>query len=65
MTKINKFSLKLAPSNQHNLVNVNELKTLFSNPKADIAIFYGDHTKEAVTSKYIYDQIKIAQMTYH
>jgi hypothetical protein len=27
--------------NQHNVVNVNKLKTLFSNPKADIPIFYG------------------------
>jgi hypothetical protein len=33
------------PPNPPNLVNVNLLKTLFLNPKADIPIFYGDDTK--------------------
>jgi hypothetical protein len=45
-------------------MNVNELKTLFSNPKADIPIFYGDHTKDSITAKFMFDQIKIAQTTY-
>jgi hypothetical protein len=33
------------------LVNINELKTIFSNP--DIPVFYGDITKDSVTAKYI------------
>ena len=49
---------------QQNVVNVDELKTLFSNPKADIPIFYGDRTKDTVTPKFMYDRIKIAQTTY-
>jgi hypothetical protein len=28
------------------VINVNELKTLFSNPKADIPIFCGNQTKD-------------------
>ena len=47
-----------------NVVNVDELKTLFSNPKADIPIFYGDRTKDTVTPKFMFDGIKIAQSTY-
>jgi hypothetical protein len=46
-------------------MNVNKLKTLFSNPKADIPIFYGDHTKDSITAKNLFDRIKIAQTTYH
>ena len=52
-----------ANPNPHNLVN--ELKTIFSNPKADILIFYGDKTKDSVTPKFMYDRILIAQTTYH
>jgi hypothetical protein len=44
-------------------MNVNELKKLFSNRKADIPIFYGDHTK--FTAKFMFDRIKIAQTTYY
>jgi hypothetical protein len=48
-----------------NILNVNKLKTLCSNPKADIHIFYGDHTKDSITAKFMFDHIKIAQATYH
>ena len=54
-----------AQAGQGNVVNVNELKTLFSNPKADIPIFYGDHTRDTVTAKFMFDRIKIAQTTYN
>jgi hypothetical protein len=30
-----------------NVINVNEQKTLFSNPRADIPIFHGDQTKDS------------------
>ena len=43
---------------------VNQLETLFSNPKADIPIFYGDKNKDSVTAKFMYDRIIIAQTTY-
>jgi hypothetical protein len=46
-------------------MNVNELKALISNPKADITIFYEDNTKDSVTAKFMYDRINIAQLTYH
>jgi hypothetical protein len=45
--------------------NVNKIKTNFSNPMTDISIFYGDHTKDSVTAKNLFDQIKIAETTYH
>jgi hypothetical protein len=47
------------------VMNVNELKTLFSNPKADIPIFYQDHTKESIMAKFVFNRIKTAQTTYH
>jgi hypothetical protein len=34
-----------------NVMNVNELKTLFSNPKAEIPICYGEHKKDSITAK--------------
>jgi hypothetical protein len=43
---------------------VNQLETIFSNPKADIPVFYGDITKDSVTAKFIYDCIIIALSTY-
>ena len=43
---------------------VNQLETIFSNPKADIPVFYGDKTKDSVTAKFMYDRIMIAQATY-
>jgi hypothetical protein len=51
-------------ANPH-VMNVNELKTLFSNPKAYIPNFYGDRTNDSITSKFMYDRIKIAQTTCH
>jgi hypothetical protein len=70
----NKKYLKMAEDQQLAVVHVqaaanpndmNELKTLFSNPKVDIPIFYGDHTKDLITAKFMFDCIKIAQTTYH
>ena len=52
-----------ANPNPHNLVN--ELKTIFSNPKADIPLFYGDKAKDSITPRFMYDRILIAQTTYH
>jgi hypothetical protein len=52
-----------ANPHQHNVVNVNELETLFYNLKVDIPIFYRDHTKGSVTAKFMFDQNKIAQTT--
>jgi hypothetical protein len=48
-----------------NVLNVNELKILFSNSMADIPIFYGDHTKDSITAKFMFDCNKVAQATYH
>ncbi len=41
---------------------VNQLETIFSNPKAPV--FYGDITKDLVTAKFMHDRIIIAQATY-
>jgi hypothetical protein len=46
-------------------MNVNDLKTLFSNPKAYIPIFFEDHTKDSITAKFMFDCINTAQATYH
>jgi hypothetical protein len=46
-----------------NVMNVNELKTMFSNPKVYIPIFYRANTKDSHTAKFMFDQIKIAQTT--
>ena len=43
---------------------VNQLETIFSNPKADIPIFYGEKTRDSITAKFMYDRIIIAQTTY-
>jgi hypothetical protein len=43
---------------------VNQLETIFSNPKADIPVIYGDISKDLVTAKFMYDRIIIAQATY-
>jgi len=43
---------------------VNQLQTIFSNPKADIPIFYGEKTRDSITAKFMYDRIIIAQTTY-
>ncbi len=44
---------RAANPNPQNMVNVNKLKTIFSNPKADIPIFYGDNTKDSVQAKFM------------
>jgi hypothetical protein len=56
---------KAAQAANPNIMNVNKLKTLFSNPKADIPVFYRDSTKDSIMAKFMFDRIKIAQMTYH
>ncbi len=38
-----------------NVMNVNELKTLFSNPKAHIPIFYEDNMKDSIRAKFLLD----------
>ncbi len=43
---------------------VNQLETIFSNPKADIPIFYGEKKQRFKTAKFMYDRIIIAQRTY-
>ena len=43
---------------------VNQLETIFSNPKADIPIFYGEKSRDSITAKFMYDHIIIAQTTY-
>ena len=43
---------------------VNQLETIFSNPKTDIPIFYGESTRDSITAKFMYDHIIIAQTTY-
>jgi hypothetical protein len=47
------------------MVNVNEVKTTFSNPKDDIPLFYEDITIDSVIAKSMYDQIIITQTMYH
>jgi hypothetical protein len=51
--------------NPQNLVSVKELETLFSNSKADIPIFYGEQIIDNVKAKFMCDQIKTVQTTYH
>ena len=46
------------------LIGVNQLRTWFSNPKADIPIFYGDPTMDNVSAKFLFDRIKIACTKY-
>jgi hypothetical protein len=41
-----------AQAADQNVMIVNELKTLFSNPKGDIPILYGDHTKNSITPNF-------------
>jgi hypothetical protein len=65
MTEDKQQAAAYAQAADPNVMNVNELKTLFSNPKAVIPIFYGDHTKDSITAKFMFDCIKIAQATYY
>ncbi len=48
--------------NPQNMINFNELKTIYSIPKAEIPLFYGDNTNHSVTAKFMYyNCILIAQ----
>ena len=46
------------------LIDVNQLKTAFGNPKADIPIFYGDAALDNVSAKFLLERIRIAKTTY-
>ena len=46
------------------LIDVNQLRTAFSNPKADIPLFLGDSIMDNVSTKFLLDRIKIASTTY-
>ena len=53
-----------APAAAAHFINVNQLKTAFSNPKADIPIIYGDSALDNVSAKFLLDRIRIAHTTY-
>ena len=46
------------------LIDVNQLRTAFGTPRADIPIFYGDSSLDNVSAKFLFDRIKIARTTY-
>ena len=46
------------------LINVNQLRTAFSNPKADITCFYGFSTFDKVSAKFLLERIRIAHTIY-
>ena len=46
------------------LIDVNQLRTAFSNPKADIPLFYRDSTLDNLSAKFLLDRIKIAYTTH-
>ena len=46
------------------LFDVNELKTVFSNPKADIPLYYGNSAMDNVSAKFLLDRIRIPRTTY-
>jgi hypothetical protein len=46
------------------MVNANEFKTIFSNPKADIPVYFEKITEDSLRTKCMYDQILFAQTTY-
>jgi hypothetical protein len=64
MSKDKQQAAAQAQAANPNVMNVNELKTFFSDPKADIPIFDVDHTKGSITANFILDRIKIAQASY-
>ena len=45
------------------IIDVNQLKTAFGNPKADIPIFFGEASLDNVSAKFFLDRIKIARTT--
>ena len=49
-----------APAAAAQLIDVNQLKTAFGNPKADMPIFYGDASMDNVSAKFLLDRIRIA-----
>ena len=53
-----------APAAAAQLIDANQLKTAFSNPKADIPIFYGDASLDNVSAKFFLERIRIARTTY-
>ena len=53
-----------AAAAQAQLIDVNQLKTAFGNPKADIPIFYGDASLDNVSAKFLLERIRIARTTY-
>ena len=53
-----------APAAAAQLIDVNQLKTAFGNPKGDIPIFYGDASMDNVSAKFLLDRIRIATTAY-
>ena len=53
-----------APAAAAQLIDVNQLKTAFGNPKADIPIFYGDASLDNGSAKFLLERIRIARTTY-
>ena len=53
-----------APAAVAQLIDVNQLKTAFGNPKADIPIFYGGASLDNVSAKFLSERIRIAHTTY-
>ena len=45
-------------------VNINDLRNIFLNAKADIPIFNGDPHVDSITPRFMYDRIIIARQTY-
>ena len=52
-----------AAAAQAQLIDVNQLKTAFGNPKADIPIFYGDASLDNVSAKFLLERFRIARST--
>ena len=54
----------LPPAAGQPLINVNQLRTAFSNPKADIPLIYADSTLENMSAKLSMNRIRISHTTY-
>ena len=52
------------PAARQPLIDINQLRKAFSNPKADILLFYGDSIMDYVSAKFLLDRIKMAPTTY-
>ena len=46
------------------LIDMNKLRTAFSNPKVDIPLFYGDSALENLSAKFLLHRIRNARTTY-